>query len=281
MEKRITFKGWTVPGPVPPGAERGILPQAGESLDSLSGNFKIFQLKDGHRFSTDDLLTAWYGSSFAARAERVLDLGSGIGSVGMMAAWRLAQANFVTIEAQEISVTLARRSAEYNGLSTRYEIRQGDFRDPSVIGPDEKFDLVLGSPPYFPIDSGALSDHPQKIACRFETRGDISDYCKTAASHLRPAGVFACIFPISPAHQKERVLAAARESGLTILRQRPVRLKETDSPLLGLFLMMTREDLPEASRSQTFVEPDLIIRTQDGLIHPEYSLVKMSVGFPP
>ena len=35
-------------------------------------------------------------------------------------------------------------------------------------------------------------------------------------------------------------------------------------------------DLP-----QTFMEPPLIIRTTKGAIHPEYSTVKLSFGFPP
>jgi hypothetical protein len=30
----------------------------GESLDALSGHFRILQLRRGHRFSTDDVLTA-------------------------------------------------------------------------------------------------------------------------------------------------------------------------------------------------------------------------------
>jgi tRNA1(Val) A37 N6-methylase TrmN6 len=48
----------------------------------------------------------------------VLDLGSGIGSVGMIAAWRFQAQRFVTVEAQAESVALARRSAEYNGLTS-------------------------------------------------------------------------------------------------------------------------------------------------------------------
>src|ERR671926_8192 len=121
------FKGWAKPGVVPAGA--GAIPEvgAGETLDAISGHFRIFQLRDGHRFSTDDVLTAWYGTTWAPSPARVLDLGSGIGSVGMVAAWRLPGAHFVTIEAQEESVTLAARSAAYNGLEGRYEIRLGDF----------------------------------------------------------------------------------------------------------------------------------------------------------
>jgi hypothetical protein len=45
--------------------------------------------------------------------------------------------------------------------------------------------------------------------------------------------------------------------------------------------MMRAVDLPEWHRSQTWVEPGLIIRQQDGRIHPEYSAVKLSIGFPP
>ncbi len=178
----------------PGGAETVEVPD-GETLDAISGHFRIFQLSNGHRFSTDDVLTAWYGTTWCPTARTALDLGSGIGSVGMIAAWRLPGARFVTVEAQEESVCLARKSARYNGLEGRYEIRQGDFREASVIGAGETFDLVLGSPPYFPLGTGIEGDHPQKVACRFELRGDIADYCAAAAAHLAPGGFFACVFP--------------------------------------------------------------------------------------
>jgi tRNA1(Val) A37 N6-methylase TrmN6 len=276
------FKGWAKPGPMPPGASGGG-PEigVGESLDAISGFFRIFQLKDGHRFSTDDVLTAWYGTTVCPCAGSVLDLGSGIGTVGMIAAWRLPGARFVTIEAQPESVRLARKSAAWNGLIPRYEIREGDFRDPGLLGGDERFDLVLGSPPYFPTGSGPGSEHPQKVACRFELRGDIGDYCATAAQHLRPGGIFACVFPVNPMHQLERVRAAAAGAGLVILRWRPVILREGSQALLGLFCMMRESDLPERVRGQTWVEPPLTIRTLSGGVHPEYLVVKLSFGFPP
>src|SRR5271169_4218500 len=111
------FKGWAKPGPIPPGAldAKLVLPE-GETLDAISGHFRLFQLRNGHRFSTDDVLTAWYGTTWCPSARTVLDLGSGIGSVGMIAAWRLPGGRFVTIEAQAESVQLARKSARYNGI---------------------------------------------------------------------------------------------------------------------------------------------------------------------
>src|SRR4051812_31332886 len=112
------WKGSAIPGPLVPGPgmpEFVTIPDD-QSLDALSGHFKIFQYKKGHRYSTDDLLAAWYGTAFGPSASSVLDLGSGIGSVGMTAAWRLPGARFVTVEAQKISVELARKSVRYNGL---------------------------------------------------------------------------------------------------------------------------------------------------------------------
>jgi tRNA1Val (adenine37-N6)-methyltransferase len=273
------FKGWAKPGPLAPGATDPLIETPpGETLDAICGHFRLFQLRAGHRFSTDDVLTAWYGTSWCPTARTALDLGSGIGCVGMIAAWRLPGARFVTVEAQAESVRLAKRSAHYNGIEGRYEIRQGDFREASIIAPDEKFDLILGSPPYFPSGTGIEGDHPQKIACRFELRGDIRDYCTTSAKHLAMGGFFACVFPTE---QLERVVTAARAAGLIIVRRRRVVLREGDAPLLSLFGMMLAEHLPPAFRSRTWLEPELIIRQKDGLVHPEYSAVKLSIGFPP
>ena len=272
------FKGWAKPGPIPPGALSPPVVPPDETLDAISGHFRIFQLRDGHRFSTDDVLTAWYGTSWAPTASRVLDLGSGIGSVGMIAAWRLPGATFVTVEAQEESVRLARRSAAYNGLEARYEVRHADFRDAGALDSKEAFDLILGSPPYFPLGTGIEGDHPQKVACRFELRGDIADYARIAARHLAPGGVFACVFPED---QRARLEDAARAAETTIVRRRPVVFREGEAPLVGLFLMMRATDLPIRARDRTWVEPALIIRTADGSVHPEYAAVKLAVGFPP
>ena len=265
---------------MPPGAATAPDVPPGESLDFISGHFRLFQLKDGHRFSTDDVLTAWYGTTWCPSAGSILDLGSGIGSVATIAAWRLPGARLVTVEAQAASVALARKSMAFNGLESRVEVRCGDFRVPGVLDRDERFDLILGSPPYFPVGSGLEGDHPQKVACRFELRGDIRDYAACAAGHLAPGGVFACVFP-QPDGQRERVLAGAAGAGLAIVRERPVVLKEGSAPLLGLFVMARATDLPEPMRRQSWVEPPLIIRAATGFVHPEYQAVKLAFGFPP
>ena len=236
------FRGWVKPGPIPPGAQ-GAGPEAepGESLDAISGFFRLFQLKNGHRFSTDDVLTAWYGTSWASAARTVLDLGSGIGSVGMIAAWRLPGARFVTVEAQEDSVRLARKSAKWNGLEERYDIRMGDFRESGALAADERFDLVLGSPPYFPQGSGPEGNHPQKIACRFELRGTVADYCAIAVRHLAPGGLFACVFPCRPANLDPVALPSPKGSSGPPKTDRPMKnANKQQSALSAHFVFASR-----------------------------------------
>lgn len=278
MRSETHFKGWLKPGPVPPGAYEAVAIPDGETLDAISGHYRVFQLRKGHRFSTDDLLTAWYGTSWAPRPARVLDLGSGIGSVGMIAAWRLTGTRFVTIEAQAESVRLARKSAAYNGLLSRFDIRHGDFRQPHALAADERFDLVLASPPYFPVGTGIEGDHPQKVACRFELRGDISDYARAAVAHLEPGGFFTCVYP---EERRESLESAVRGAALAIVRRRPVVFREGETPLVSLFGMMRADDLPAAMRARTWIDAPLVIRASDGAVHPEYAALKLSVGFPP
>jgi hypothetical protein len=45
--------------------------------------------------------------------------------------------------------------------------------------------------------------------------------------------------------------------------------------------MANSSDLPDIMRKRPWVEPPLIIRTSAGAIHPEYSIIKLSFGFPP
>lgn len=275
-----TFKGWTKPGPLPDLSVALHLADD-ETVDALAGHFRIVQLRDGHRFSTDDVLVAWYGTSWCPSAGRVLDLGSGIGSVAMTAAWRLRGADFVTVEAQQRSVDLARRSVTYNGLADRFDVRVGDFRDIDIFAEGERFDLVLGSPPYWPPEEGLQSEHPQRAACRFELRGDVIDYCAAAAPRLAGGGVFAVVFPAHPQTQLDRVRRGAEDAGLSIVRMRRVWLREGDAYHLGLFLMQRADDLPPDMRGVTWEEPPLVVRRADGTLHPEYRAVKLAFGFPP
>src|SRR5262245_7239106 len=104
-------RGWCAPGPAP-ASDGGPPPGPGEDLCYLSGDWRILQRVRGHRWSLDDLVTAWAAAEETAATPpaRIVDLGCGIGAVLMMVAWRFPAARCVGIEAQAVSVDLARRS---------------------------------------------------------------------------------------------------------------------------------------------------------------------------
>lgn len=272
------FKGWTRSGPRPPG---GLDPEEGETLDYLTGHWRIFQYAKGHRFSVDDILVAWFGTTCCPRADRIADLGSGIGSVGLSAAWRCPGARIHTVEAQAISVRLARKSAAYNGVLDRYTIHEGDLRSPGLFEGEAPFDLVLGSPPYWPVGTRCQAEHPQAIPARLEVRGDIADYAAAASRILAPGGIFTCVFP---ADQLERAAEAYRQADLVVLRRQDILFKEGEAYGLGLFTGSRRQDLPPdfpQAAGLPVVHPPIAVRRSDGRIHPAMAMIRLSMGFPP
>lgn len=244
-----------------------MLAAADETLDRLAGDWKILQLRRGHRFSTDDLLTAWLALRVRPDARRLLDLGAGIGSVGLMTLWSLpADAILTMVEVQALSHGLARRSVALNGLEQRVILRNGDLRDPAVVPERAAFDLVTGSPPYIPVGKGVISSHPQRAAARIELHGDVFDYACTAARALTPDGWFVCCH----AAQDPRPEAAIAAAGLSLRHRVDVCFRADRPPTIALFAATwsgSREDLPP-----------VIVRDNDGAPTPEYLSLCRAMG---
>jgi len=202
------------------------------TCDRLAGDWQIWQLRRGHRFSADDMLTAWMAAGVAPGAVDLLDLGAGIGSVGLMTLWRMAPAaRLLMVEAQEISHRLARRTVETNALDARVSLRLGDLRDLDVVTEAARFDLVTGSPPYIPLGKGVVSPVAQRAACRMELRGSIVDYARTAARAMHPDGWFVSCFAAADPRGDEAYAAA----GLHLHVRQEVVFRAGQAPMITLF----------------------------------------------
>lgn len=175
-----------------------------------------------------------------------------------------------------MSIALARKSVRYNGLESRFTLYEGDLRDASLLEKEKPFDLVTGSPPYWPAGTATEAEHPQAVPARIEVRGSVADYARAASRILAPGGLFAFVFPTV---QLDRALQAVAEAGLILIRRRDAIFREGDPPLVTLFGASRAEDIP--ANFVAFVEPPLTIRKLDGSVDPEYSAVRLSFGFPP
>jgi tRNA1Val (adenine37-N6)-methyltransferase len=228
-------------------------PRADEDLSYLTGDWRLLQKKQGHRWSLDDLVTAW----FAARQcetppQRFLDLGCGIGSVLLMTAWRFPSAAGLGVEAQPVSFELCERSIRYNGANVRVEL--GDFRARAF---EPLFDLVTGTPPYFPPGTGTESNKVQAAPARFEHRGGVEAYCEAMQRALRPGGVGVLCAGVG---QMQRM---GIEPGLLI---EPKRGKP---PLLAVYVLGKN------------VEPrTLVVRERDGQWTDVFLRVREDMGMP-
>ena len=230
----------------------------------------IAQRLKGHRHSADDVLTAWYALQSSPPVDRHLDLGTGIGTVGLLTLWGMgANARLTCVEAQEISYRLLQANLRCNGLLGRVDHSLGDLRDLALAG---KFPLITGSPPYFPAGTGVVPQDSQKAHARFELRGDVSDYAKAAVKHLAPGGWFVVCFPT---RQKQRGIDGILSSGLKIVRMRDVVPRETLEPLFTLFACR----LPEDFDGETTEETPFIVRGQNGRLTAEMAAVRRGFGF--
>jgi tRNA1Val (adenine37-N6)-methyltransferase len=252
-------------------ARLGLEQEFGESitLDGLTGEWFIFQRARGHRHSVDDVLTAAYALEVSPRVPHHLDLGTGIGTVGLLVLWGMgADARLTAIEAQPVSHRLLLANIAENRLTDSVQPLLGDLRE---LDSSQKFPLITGSPPYFPTSAGIVPQDSQKAHARFELRGDVSDYARAAKRHLAAEGWFVFCFPTP---QKARALAAVAGAGLSVARLRDVIPRVGLPPLFSLFACRQA-----AEPGPSVIDTPLVVRNADGQLSTSMQQVRRGFGF--
>ena len=191
----------------------------GTTLDTGNAAFPL---------STDSMLLA----SFVRlpKNARVLDLGSGCGTLGLLLCDRNSTCSVTGIELSQDAHALALDNIHRNGLETRLFSICGDLR--TVSPTDGSFHVVISNPPYF---SGgpASADHP--LARR-------QDCCEpealfvSAAKALRYGGDF---FLVHRPEKLAQLCACACNAQLEPKRLKLVRHRENGP--VSLILLQCRK----------------------------------------
>lgn len=166
-------------------------PEHNETLDSIK-DIKLFQAKDGYRFSIDALLLENFIS--ARRLEKGIELGAGSGIISILLARRLQGANITAVEIQKGLAERATRNISLNDLEGRIEILQKDIKDLKKIYPSNKFDFVFTNPPFRKTKTGRLSIYKERAVARHEIEITLPDLIKTASYLLKHSGKFFLIY---------------------------------------------------------------------------------------
>lgn len=184
----------------------------------LGGRLRLLQPRSGYRVNIDSILLVHFAAS--RRVERVVDLGAGVGALGLLAVELGIARRAVLVEAEPTLAELARQNLQSSGLTG--EVRELDLTRHQLR--ESAVPLVLCNPPYYPAATHRAARDPSKAAAR---SGDVTPFLKAAAGALaRKTG--RALFSY-PAGQLPELLAAAARAGLVPKRLRLVHARE-DAP---------------------------------------------------
>jgi FkbM family methyltransferase len=187
----------------------------------LGGALAVAQPRRGYRAGLDAVLLAAAAPVVPGRGQTVLDVGAGVGVVGLAVARRIRDARLTMIERDPALAALARANVQRNGLSDRVRVleadvsrRLGDLGELSARA--DSFDHVLANPPYHV--EGSITPASTAIRAASNAMGaeDLTRWVQFLAAMAKPAASATLI------HKPEalpRLLAAldGRFGGLKVL----------------------------------------------------------------
>ena len=164
----------------------------------LGGRLMLTQPKRGHRVGTDAaLLVAAAGD---VRQGRIVDVGAGVGAVGLALAQRSSLASVDLLEIDPEVAALAKDNAERNGLQSRTRVLRLDVLNPRErreAGLAESAGCVVTNPPFF--DAKAVRASPDESKARAhvlagaEAGATLADWIQASVAILAPGGRFVMI----------------------------------------------------------------------------------------
>jgi tRNA1(Val) A37 N6-methylase TrmN6 len=197
----------------------------------MGGRVTLLQPRRGYRIAVDAVLLA--AAVDASTGDRILDLGAGVGAVGLCIAARVAGCDITGIELQPALAALAERNAGLNDAESRVRTLVHDLAHPlpATLGP---FDHVVTNPPYLTPAVADPPPDPSKALATIESSADLLRWLTVATAALKPAGTLLAIHRSDRLEEIVDVLARLGWGDITVKRLPPaarvlVRARRADS----------------------------------------------------
>jgi len=240
------------------------------SLDAiLGGRLRLRQTRDGHRVGLDAILLA---AAAGPPVARLVDVGAGVGAVGLALLQRWPEATGELIEIDPDLGALAKDNAALNGLSDRARVAVADAFDAKSRRAaglvDEAADLVVANPPYLAADAARVSPNARRARAHVAGGGPtaLADWVVACLALLAPGGRFVMI-------QRADALPAllpAFAGRLGDLALRPVHPR-ADAPAIRLLISGTK-----GSKAPLRLLPGLTLHKADGSATPLAAAIQRS-----
>jgi tRNA1(Val) A37 N6-methylase TrmN6 len=250
----------------PPGLENESVQEEELSADAwLGGRLSLVQPRRGHRVGSDAALLV---AAAGMPEGRIIDVGAGVGAVGLALVGRCARSHADLIEIDADLAGLAAGNAARNGLTARARVLRLDVADARArreagLG-DEAADCVVTNPPFF--DPGTVRVSPDATRARahvFAPSGSgvapLAGWIRACLALLSPGGRFVMIHR---PEALERILAAA-DKRLGALALLPVH------PRAGASAHRLIVSGVKGSKAPLRIAPALILHQPDGKLTEE------------
>ena len=155
----------------------------------LGGKLKLLQPKIGFRAGIDSVLLA--ASVRASSGDRVLDIGTGVGTALFCLMKRVIGLEAVGIELQEEYHSLATENSKKNMLKAK--ILLGDFQSPKNELNNCLFDEIFFNPPYYSEETYKKSGNISRDLANIEKQGVLENMLKFSLKRCKPYGFITLI----------------------------------------------------------------------------------------
>jgi tRNA1(Val) A37 N6-methylase TrmN6 len=216
----------------------------------FGGRLRLLQPARSHRAGTDAVLLA----AACPPANRIADLGAGVGTVGLRAAQMHPLSQVFLFERDPLLIRLAKDNIEQNQLAGRVTALETDLLAKGFAGPDSgPCDLVLTNPPFDEAGSVRRSPVPLRAAAHV-LEASLDLWIKAALKALTPDGTMVVIHR---ADALPRLLEALgnRFGGLALLPVHPAEGR----PASRILIQGKR-----GSKAPLHILPPLFLHRPDG-----------------
>ncbi len=159
----------------------------------LGGAVRLTQAKTGFRTAIDAALLA---AAVPLRpGDDVLDLGCGVGSVGLCLLAREPAAQVVGIERHPQTAALCQHNIARNGRAAAHAVHTCDIRSAGDVLGENQFAHVAMNPPYWPAGRHQHARDASRAAALGEIDTELGDWLRAAHRQLEPKGWLSVIYP--------------------------------------------------------------------------------------